>query len=142
LAIPSNSWQAIGHPNGTVICLDTHVVVWLAAGEVNRLSTLARQFINSDELLISPIVLLELEYLHEIGRVRVSAQKLFELLSREIGLALCKQDYADVVKAALRQKWTRDPFDRLIVAEAAVADVRLLSKDERILSNYAKAIWE
>ena len=125
-----------------MIYLDTHVVVWLAAGEVNRLSPLAQQFINAEDLLISPIVLLELEHLHEIGRVRVSAQKLFELLSGEIGLALCKQDFADVVNTALRQKWTRDPFDRLIVAQASVANERLLSKDERVLSGYQKAVWD
>jgi PIN domain nuclease of toxin-antitoxin system len=125
-----------------VIYLDTHVVVWLAAGEVNRLSPLAQKLINREDLLISPIVLLELEYLHEIGRVRVPAQKLFELLSRDVGLALCKQDFAEIVKTALRQKWTRDPFDRLIVANASIANERLLTKDERILSSYQKALWE
>ncbi|WP_199317478.1 hypothetical protein [Planktothricoides raciborskii] len=38
--------------------------------------------------------------------------------------------------------WTRDPFDRLIVAHAAVNNNILLTKDRIILANYAQAQWE
>ena len=46
-----------------------------------------------------------------------------------------------VVTQAIGQSWTRDPFDRLIVAQAALQDNILLSKDETILRNYAYARW-
>jgi len=37
--------------------------------------------------------------------------------------------------------WTRDPFDRLIVAHAIKANCNLLTKDEKIRKNYAHAVW-
>jgi PIN domain nuclease of toxin-antitoxin system len=125
-----------------VIYLDTHVVAWLAAGETGRLSRRAQKLVNEEDLFISPVVLLELEFLREIGRLKVSAEVLVELLAAELGLVLCDRNHADVVKASLRLKWTRDPFDRLIVAQAAVAGERLLTKDETILAHYPKALWE
>ena len=38
-------------------------------------------------------------------------------------------------------KWTRDPFDRLITAQAAVDDSPLLTKDDTIHTYYPKAVW-
>jgi PIN domain nuclease of toxin-antitoxin system len=42
---------------------------------------------------------------------------------------------------ALRETWGRDPFDRLIVAQAKVNEVVLVTKDETIRSNYGLAVW-
>ena len=47
---------------------DTHVVVWLYGGDVERLSKAAQDQMQDEDLLVSPAVLLELEYLHEIER--------------------------------------------------------------------------
>jgi PIN domain nuclease of toxin-antitoxin system len=38
--------------------------------------------------------------------------------------------------------WTRDVFDRLIVANAMVNENILLSKDHKILENYTNARWQ
>jgi PIN domain nuclease of toxin-antitoxin system len=38
-------------------------------------------------------------------------------------------------------QWTRDPFDRLITAQAASYNQVLLTKDETIRKHYANAIW-
>ena len=62
--------------------LDTHALIWLNPGEAAGLSDRARRAIDADdELLLSPMVLLELENLHEIRRFRFSS-------SRWLGLAL------------------------------------------------------
>ena len=55
------------------VYLDTHVLVWIAKGEDHQLSSSAREAIENDDLLVSPAVILELELLHEIGRLRASA---------------------------------------------------------------------
>ena len=52
--------------------LDTHIVVWLYRGDVELLSRNAREQVQNDDLLVSPAVVLELEYLKEIERLRVS----------------------------------------------------------------------
>ncbi|MBA7620825.1 hypothetical protein ES703_28180 [subsurface metagenome] len=49
-----------------MIYLDTHVVLWLYQNEQERISDRARTLIEEQELFVSPIVLLEMEYLYTI----------------------------------------------------------------------------
>jgi PIN domain nuclease of toxin-antitoxin system len=46
-----------------------------------------------------------------------------------------------VAIAVERVQWTRDPFDRLIVAQALLHDAPLITKDEHIRRHYAGALW-
>ena len=124
-----------------MIYLDTHVVVWLYAGEFYKLSKAATRGIHDDALFISPIVILELQYIYDIGRAREPAPKVLETLSRDIGLAVCDLPFAAVIEQALRQSRVRDPFDRLIVAHAAANDAPLITKDEKIRRHYKRAVW-
>jgi PIN domain nuclease of toxin-antitoxin system len=124
-----------------VIYLDTNVVLWLA-GAPEQLSTSAKQAINShDVLLYSPMVGLELEYLHETGRVQRPAVEVLEHLRSALNLKACERPFAAVVAAARELKWTRDPFDRLIAAQAAVGSDQLLTRDKIIRANYPHAFW-
>ena len=52
----------------TVIYLDTHVVAWLFAGQQARLSAAGRRAVEAHDLLVSPAVLLELQFLFETKR--------------------------------------------------------------------------
>jgi PIN domain nuclease of toxin-antitoxin system len=124
-----------------LIYLDTHVVVWLYAGLVEKFSPPVRELINEHEIDISPIVLLELQYLYEIQRVTKDATTIVTDLSPRIGLKVCDKDLNAIVSQALALSWTRDPFDRLIVAHAGLHDNLLISKDQNILDHYPHARW-
>ncbi len=124
-----------------MIYLDTHVVVWLYAGLTEKFSEDARELINNHEITISPIVRMELQYFYEIQRVADDAQTMVTDLTNRIGLQICDKPFDLVVTKALAFRGTRDPLDRLIVAHAALNDIVLLSKDRRILENYAHARW-
>lgn len=124
-----------------MIYLDTHVVVWLYAGLVEKLSQQARALINEHEIEISPIVRLELQYLHEIGRVTDDAPTIVADLSSRIGLNVCTKRFNAIISRAMTLSWTRDPFDRLIVANADLNDNILVSKDQDILARYRHARW-
>ena len=121
--------------------LDTHVVIWLYTGDADRLSATAKEQIGTDDLFVSPAVILELEFLHEIRRGKVPSSKVIAQLSRDIGLQVCELSFAVVVEQALLQKWIRDPFDRLIVAHASANDAPLVTKDEKIRRHYRRAVW-
>ena len=125
-----------------MIYLDTHVVVWLYAGEINRIPGSAQLMIEKHDLVISPMVILELEYLYEIKRISVNASVIVESLEASIGLQVCKLSFHRLVSEAIAQNWTRDPFDRMIAANAVCAKSRLLTKDETILNNCNSAFWE
>lgn len=121
--------------------LDTHVVAWLFAGENHRLSNAAITRIDDEDVLVSPAVVLELQLLHEIKRLKATAAMVIERLSVEIGLSVCQLPFASIVEHALDQAWVRDPFDRLIVANANVNDAPLITKDEHIRGHYRQSIW-
>jgi PIN domain nuclease of toxin-antitoxin system len=124
-----------------MIYLDTHVVAWLYAGEMERLSSTAIDLIESETLLVSPMVQLELEFLHEINRLTVGSALILESLRQELRLELCTLPFSRVVIESVQQNWTRDPFDRLIVAQARVRETVLLTKDKTILQHYGRAVW-
>jgi PIN domain nuclease of toxin-antitoxin system len=124
-----------------VIYLDTHVVVWLYAGEQARLARTGRQLIESEPMLISPILLLELALLEETGRIQVGPQTVFNELEASLGLALCDLPFTDVSAASLHQQWTRDPFDRLIVGQAIARGAKLVTKDRLIRRHFRGAVW-
>ena len=114
---------------------------WLYAGYVDRLPPEVCRLIENNELYVSPIALLELQYLKEIGRLTVEPTLIIEELSASIRLKICKQPFADIIRVALSQTWTRDPFDRIIVGNAALHGTILLTKDTTILDNYERACW-
>jgi PIN domain nuclease of toxin-antitoxin system len=124
-----------------VIYLDTHVVVVLYLGQLDKLSQAASAAMEADNLKISPAVVLELEYLHEIGRLREPARTVLVGLASAIGLHVCDLPFPAVLDRALDEKWTRDPFDRLVVAHARLAGCSLVTRDERIRLHYEAALW-
>lgn len=127
----------------SLIHLDTHVVVWLFAGQLERLPKLARQRLESAELGVSPMVLLELSYLEEIGRLRVASPLVIEDLERRIGLRVVDTPFAMVVARARELSFTRDPFDRIIGANALVEDAPLLSADASLRQHLPQLVlWD
>ena len=125
-----------------MIYLDTHAVVWLYAKELSRFTSAGLERLEADELLISPMVALELEYLHETGRIQTNSRVICDSLEIALGLRVCECSFAPVVRLALEQVWTRDPFDRIIVAQTKLADAPLLTKDSAIRKHYKKAFWD
>jgi PIN domain nuclease of toxin-antitoxin system len=124
-----------------VIRLDTHVVVWLFTGETELLSADAIDAIEQQELVISPMVQLELSYLHEIGRLTIGGADLIADLQRRVGLRRSDLPLGALVDTAATLTWTRDPFDRLIVADALIAGTALLTKDRTIHDHTTIAHW-
>ena len=123
------------------VYLDTHILVWLGQDERHKLEEAACRVVEDCELVVSPAAVLELELLHEIGRLRTSASTVVETLATDIGLRVCDLPFRTVVEYAVKENWGRDPFDRLIVANAKAAGAPLLTKDARIRRHYSRAIW-
>ena len=124
-----------------VIDLDTHVVAWLYAGLTARLSLPVRQLLEANELAISPMVVLELQYLYETRRTTEPGYVVVLDLSQRLGLHIRTDPFEHVITQALQQTWTRDPFDRIIVAQAALDRRTLVTKDRSMHAHYSQAFW-
>jgi PIN domain nuclease of toxin-antitoxin system len=124
-----------------LIYLDTHAVVWLYAGLANKFNSPVRVLMNEQDIAISPIVRLELQFLYEIHRVTEDADTIVADLANRIGLTISNMDFNATISRALEISWTRDPFDRIIVANASLDRSILVTKDQNILSHYPLTKW-
>jgi PIN domain nuclease of toxin-antitoxin system len=106
-----------------------------------RLPPAARALLDKHRPRVSPLVELELAYMHEIGRARDPAPMMLAALRQSIDLEIADTSLAELTRAAASLTWTRDPFDRMIAAQAIVADVPLITADRTILANLPLATW-
>ncbi len=125
-----------------MIHLDTHVAAWLYAGRSDLFPPRVRAHLESEELVVSPMVQLELQYLYEVGKATEPAQKVMAALHRVLEIRVSTLSFESVATAALAFDFTRDPFDRLITAQADVAKAPLITRDRKIREFYARAVWE
>jgi PIN domain nuclease of toxin-antitoxin system len=131
-----------GHRSGILVLIDTHIVGWLYEGENGRIPPSIRERLEAEAPCVSPIVALELTYLHEVGRVTKPASAPLAALRRSIGLEVADASLAELAQAAVGLSWTRDPFDRLIAAHAIVADAPLITADRTMLKHLPLATWD
>ena len=125
-----------------ILHLDTHVVVWLYAGDRSRFPARAQAALDHGRLVYSPAVGLELAFLREIGRITEESVRMLDYLRDRIGLVPDETPYLVAVRAAEPLTWTRDPFDRLITGGAAAGNHPLLTRDRAIRSHYHNAVWD
>jgi PIN domain nuclease of toxin-antitoxin system len=123
--------------------LDTHTLLWWVT-EPETLSQSLLDFLDdpSNELLLSVAVAWELAIKTNTGRLDASQ------LLREIEYGQLKQDLlvlpaevAHVIRAGLLPLHHRDPFDRLLAAQALDLGIAVISRD-RIFDRYGvRRVW-
>jgi PIN domain nuclease of toxin-antitoxin system len=117
-----------------ILLLDTHVLLW-AAGNPERLSTTVREMLEAPdhELLFSAVSVWEIAIKFGLGRED------FRVEPRRLRRGLIDNGYREiavvsehVVALDLLPPLHRDPIDRLLVAQAHVEGVTLLTADSRV----------
>ena len=124
-----------------MIFLDTHAVIWLYSGQLDLFNPKILKLINTEQVCISHIVKLEIQYLYEIKRVKYESNLIIDTLIDEIGLMFSDNNFDSIVRQALQLSFTRDPYDRIIVADASINNSKLISKDRNLKKHYKKTIW-
>jgi PIN domain nuclease of toxin-antitoxin system len=111
-----------------VILLDTNAIIWLQIGHP-RTRQLARL---SQPLNVSPASMLELQFLVEAGRLQLEGD--LAQIAGAMGWLFDDPPAAAWFEAATELRWTRDPFDRLLVAHAQLRRWRLATGDAAIVA--------
>lgn len=132
-----------------MIVLDTHVLLWWAAGEKNRLSAAATRAIKAElqggQIMVSSMSAWELAMLAAKGRLALSMD-IGEWLSvvsqiEAVHFVPVSNDIA-VKSIELPGEFHRDPADRIIVATARESAAPLVTADERIRDYpHVRTIW-
>jgi PIN domain nuclease of toxin-antitoxin system len=122
--------------------LDTNVVIYLHSGNVARLTQRAADRIETSDLLVSAMVMLELEMLYEKNALKYAASQILSDLNQQLGVSVCQLPMSVIMNSAVQIKWTREPGDRIIVANAiANNEAPLITSDRRVHDHYQNAIW-
>lgn len=121
--------------------LDTHVLVWLYQRDISKFSEKSREILDKSKLYMPAASFLEIQFLKEINRITISAEQILNELRTDLPIDIANSDTISLMRKAAEVNWTRDPFDRLIVAEAIVNNAKLMTKDSNILSNFNDAVW-
>ncbi|MBI3039320.1 PIN domain-containing protein [bacterium] len=124
------------------IHLDTHIAIWLFSGEWTSRLKRYKKTSERSILQVSPIVEMEIQFLCEIGRLKFPGKVVVTELMERLGLKISASSFHQVIRQSHFETWTRDPFDRIIVANAKTDGARLLTKDENILANFPQAFIE
>lgn len=112
-----------------MILLDTNALIWIEQGH-RRVRDLRA---GGKPLYISPASVLELQFLIEAGRVRLRGTGISGLIEHGPWM-LDDPPAAPWFETAVELGWTRDPFDRLIVAHAYLRGWRLATSDAALLA--------
>lgn len=90
------------------------------------------------------MTLMELDHLIAARRIKADtpAGMIADIVESFAPVDLSVSRFSDVIAKALTIGWTRDPFDRLIVANAMADGARLITADETIRANFKDAVWD
>jgi PIN domain nuclease of toxin-antitoxin system len=114
------------------LLLDTHVVLWQAAGEDCLGPAAKRRLCAAQELRFSVVSFAEIGIKASIGKLDVPADLVEQL--GEMGLSVLGLTAAHAMAVAELPLHHRDPFDRLLIAQARIEGLTLLSADRRIMA--------
>jgi PIN domain nuclease of toxin-antitoxin system len=126
------------------ILLDTHTIIWFSEGEKIKLSVIARQEIENplNQKFVSIASFWEIAIKTSIGKLKLNR----DLAELENFMDNFKFQLLPVsvehTKAVQKLEFIhRDPFDRMLVAQADHDDLSLVTADKNIKKYKIKTIW-
>ncbi len=120
--------------------LDTHATLWLLAGD-KRLSPRARRVTQSSgRLVVSAVTLWEAAIKRSLGKLNAPADLARRLAAlRHVELLAISPLHAEAVGEL---PWHhRDPFDRLLVAQALTEKLAIVSSDAALAQYGVEVVW-
>jgi len=122
------------------LVLDTHVALWVLAAD-DRLSPRAAELLGdpAQEVLLSAVVLWEVAIKRSLGKLAAPdgfAARLLE--AGAVGLSVTLEHAREVEALPWHH---RDPFDRMLVAQARVEGASVVSGDGQLRSYVVPVEW-
>lgn len=126
------------------ILLDTHALLWVLTGDKRLSKTAGKIFLDPENsLFFSMTSLWEISIKMSLGKLSLKRgwlktiqdeMKINTIHWLPIEIAHC----AELTKLPFHH---RDPFDRMLIAQAMVEDMLLLSRDTRLSDYEINRIW-
>ena len=117
------------------VLLDTHILIWLIAGEFDRFTESQFGVLDptNSSVFVSVVSMWEIKLKHGLGRLDLG------LLPQDVP-RYCREARMSVLSVTVDHvladldPWppTRDPFDRLLLAQAQVEGLRFMTMDRAL----------
>jgi PIN domain nuclease of toxin-antitoxin system len=123
------------------LLLDSHAFVWWA--EANQaLSATARLAITdqANEVLVSVAGLWELVIKSQLGKLPSLPDDVETMLANQ-GFSLLPINFLHLRRYALLQQLHKDPFDRMMIAQALAENMPIVTRDRIFASYGVQVIW-
>lgn len=122
--------------------LDTHAFLWWCADDP-RLSKKARKTIAEEECLLSLASVWEMAIKLSLGRLKLPS-RIEDYIPEQIqanGFSDLAIEFRHSTRCARLDWHHRDPFDRLLAAQALEQDLTLVSRDMLFESYGVRRVW-
>jgi PIN domain nuclease of toxin-antitoxin system len=122
------------------LLLDTHAALWWLADDPRLGADAARQLgDDSNRVLLSSAVVWEVAVKRSLGKLQAPPDLASTLIGAGVQPLAITLDHAAAVESL---PWHhRDPFDRMLVAQAVAEDASLVSDDERLQRYDVPLVW-
>lgn len=125
-----------------MLLLDTHCWLWLKAEPERLPSPLRRRLLRDPaKLVLSVACVMEIVIKHAAGRLKLQdAPEILVSALLEDGVQPLDASLTHALRLAALPPHHRDPFDRLLIAQALTEDLTLVTADPQILAYDVPAI--
>ena len=114
------------------VLLDTHVLIWMMTVP-ERLGPVATSLVDDEdtELVLSAASTWEIAIKHSIGRMQLpdEPERLMPVVMRESGIDSLPVEHRHALRVARLPLHHRDPFDRLLIAQAQLEEIPIVTAD-------------
>jgi len=122
------------------ILTDTHTLVW-ALSDPRRLSAKARKALAESEVTASVVIFGTLPQGGEAGIAHTQPGRLVQKYVTANGLPSLSVRVPHVLRLGTLPDLHKDPFDRILVAQAMVEKLSLVTKDSTLSGYGVEVIW-
>jgi len=126
------------------LLLDTHAVIWWFQGNL-RLPQRVRDTIEGEasDVFVSAVSAFEIALKHRMGKLPEAAAlaRRFSVMTQEQGFAELAVTVPHGLAAGALPIAHRDPFDRLLIAQALVEDMTIASNERLFDSTGVNRLW-
>ena len=126
------------------LLLDTHTFIWLDASP-DQLSAEAHDLLQDpgNDLLFSIVSAWEIQIKAQLGRLdlRCDLAGILQEQQESNGIELLPITLPHILRLSELPPHHGDPFDRLLISQARVEDIILVTKDENISKYPIDVLW-
>jgi PIN domain nuclease of toxin-antitoxin system len=122
------------------LLLDTHAALWFLSGDERLSDGARRQLLDAgNRVLLSAAVVWEISIKRSLGKLVVPDEYVPLLLGAGVHPLPVSVEHAAAVQGLPPHH--RDPFDRMLVAQASVEGAAVVSRDEALRPYGVTLVW-